>query len=213
LRRIRWLPDLATLLFTIGWSPAELARRLGVNDRTVRRWMAPQDRAGYDAPPAVLAWLGDVAAWIEAHPAPRRGSIVAPSAPDACPFPAVRARGYCCGQTPCVSLNSQWGPGQMDRQSPDDTRAPAPWPHDTFPPGAEHANSAVGDEGRIEVTPDMIEAGETVLREEFVEGRLSSYEREELVRAIYVAMYCISRRKAHGHPHRSHARSARKHGA
>jgi transcriptional regulator with XRE-family HTH domain len=59
---------LPTLLSTIGWSQTELAHRLGVNERTVRRWMAGDGEPS----PAILAWLGEVAAWIEAHPAPER---------------------------------------------------------------------------------------------------------------------------------------------
>jgi transcriptional regulator with XRE-family HTH domain len=63
--------NLPTILATIGWSQTELARRLGVNERTVRRWMAGDGVP----PPAVLAWMGDVAAWIDAHPAPEREEV------------------------------------------------------------------------------------------------------------------------------------------
>lgn len=42
---------------TIGWTIQHLANRLGVNERTVRRW----DAGEFEAPPTILAWLARLA--------------------------------------------------------------------------------------------------------------------------------------------------------
>lgn len=54
------------LLTRIGWPQTELADRLGVNRRTVRRWTAGQN----ETPAAVLAWLARVADAVDAMPPP-----------------------------------------------------------------------------------------------------------------------------------------------
>lgn len=54
------------LLARIGWSQTELADRLGVNSRTVRRWVSGQN----ETPPDVVAWLQTVAMAVEAIPQP-----------------------------------------------------------------------------------------------------------------------------------------------
>jgi DNA-binding transcriptional regulator YiaG len=57
-----------TALSTIGWGSSVLAHRLGVNERTVRRWASGQN----PPPTAVLAWLERVAAFLAADPGPGR---------------------------------------------------------------------------------------------------------------------------------------------
>jgi ribosome-binding protein aMBF1 (putative translation factor) len=53
-------------LSAIGWGCSALAARLGVNERTVRRWASGQNHP----PAAVLAWLERVAAFLAADPGP-----------------------------------------------------------------------------------------------------------------------------------------------
>lgn len=54
------------LLSRIGWSRAELARRLACSEAQASRW-----RGGLDEPPsAILDWLQAVAHAVEQYPAP-----------------------------------------------------------------------------------------------------------------------------------------------
>jgi hypothetical protein len=117
------MTDLHTLLATIGWPPSELVRRLDVNERTVRRWMGSDGlpRAGMP-PPAIMAWLGEVAAWIEAHPAPRRLDQGQQQRAYEQGWLASGARGLTG-----VALDPEL-----------DGAHQAPWPHDMFPPDGEH---------------------------------------------------------------------------
>jgi len=48
-------------LLRVGWSPHELARRLGVNARTAERWCS----GALEAPDRVVAWLGRVGDAVE----------------------------------------------------------------------------------------------------------------------------------------------------
>lgn len=48
----------------VGWSIQHTADRLGVNERTIRRW----DSGQFDPPDVVIAWLGKIAAFIEGNP-------------------------------------------------------------------------------------------------------------------------------------------------
>ena len=50
--------DLRAALDAIGWGPTTLAERAGINERTVRRWLAGQN----PVPGAVAAWLAALAA-------------------------------------------------------------------------------------------------------------------------------------------------------
>jgi len=59
----------ADLLHRIGWGPKTTAQRLGVNERTVRRWID----GATPCPPRVLAYLEAVARAVEAVPVPGRG--------------------------------------------------------------------------------------------------------------------------------------------
>lgn len=59
---------LSQALTTLHWGPQVAARVLGVNERTIRRWLAGQN----DPPAEVLAWILDLARYHEAHPPPRR---------------------------------------------------------------------------------------------------------------------------------------------
>jgi transcriptional regulator with XRE-family HTH domain len=59
--------ELITALATIGWSQRELARRLGIDEATVRRWA----RSATPVPRPVAAWLRQAAAWHAAHPPPQ----------------------------------------------------------------------------------------------------------------------------------------------
>ena len=62
----------------IGWSAAELARRTGYTDRTIRRWIA-----GDTSPPAdLLAWLSRLAAAVKSLPPPPRADAEVRTCPD-----------------------------------------------------------------------------------------------------------------------------------
>lgn len=50
----------------IGWSLRLTADRLGVNERTVRRW----NRGEFEAPLHVVAWLAKIADYIQSNPPP-----------------------------------------------------------------------------------------------------------------------------------------------
>lgn len=54
----------------IGWSIQHTADRLGVNERTVRRW----DSGEFDAPSGIVAWLARIAAYIDSNPPPARSA-------------------------------------------------------------------------------------------------------------------------------------------
>lgn len=59
---------LSAALAPIHWGPVDLARKLNINERTVRRWLAGQN----EPPPNILAWLEAVAAFHLANPPPER---------------------------------------------------------------------------------------------------------------------------------------------
>ena len=54
----------------IGWSIQHTADRLGVNERTVRRW----DSGEYEATPGIVAWLAKIASYIDRNPPPARSA-------------------------------------------------------------------------------------------------------------------------------------------
>ena len=58
---------LSAALVAIGWGPTELGRQAGINERTVRRWLAGQN----EPPGAILAWLETLAEFHAANPAPQ----------------------------------------------------------------------------------------------------------------------------------------------
>jgi transcriptional regulator with XRE-family HTH domain len=59
---------LVAALAGVGWSQAELADRVGVSSRTIRRWV----RGDAPVPPAVLRWLSSIDIAIHAvGPAPK----------------------------------------------------------------------------------------------------------------------------------------------
>lgn len=55
-------------LAEIGWSQAQLACMLDINDRTIRRWVGGHE----PAPDWLMSWLAPIAAFHAAHPAPER---------------------------------------------------------------------------------------------------------------------------------------------
>jgi DNA-binding transcriptional regulator YiaG len=57
---------LADVLATLGWSAAELARRLNVSERTVRRW----GRGDQPIPPQIDQWLEQMATYMQGAPPP-----------------------------------------------------------------------------------------------------------------------------------------------
>ena len=59
---------LRVLLDRIGWSQRELARRVGYDERQVRRWAA-----GATIPDDIAAWLEELDAVLARRPPPRRG--------------------------------------------------------------------------------------------------------------------------------------------
>lgn len=58
------IPRLRHALTTLGWSQRDLARHLGYDDRTVRRWLS----GAYEPAEGVLEWLERGVLWIEARP-------------------------------------------------------------------------------------------------------------------------------------------------
>jgi transcriptional regulator with XRE-family HTH domain len=73
-------PTLAEALRTIGWSQRELARRVGVDETRVRRWLAGKAPMPLD----LVAWLAKAAVWHERHPPPvcnAEAKVAAPAAP------------------------------------------------------------------------------------------------------------------------------------
>jgi len=65
------MTPLPALLARIGWTQAELARRVGKSPETVGQWMrATLTRHGTPVrtPPDVLAWLHKVAERVESEP-------------------------------------------------------------------------------------------------------------------------------------------------
>lgn len=57
---------LRNALTTMRWGYVALANELRVNERTVRRWVAGRN----EPPPDILAWLEEMAAFVESHPPP-----------------------------------------------------------------------------------------------------------------------------------------------
>lgn len=57
---------LSTALYSLHWGPIDLARILDVNERTIRRWLSGQN----EPPDAIVAWLEQIVAWLEANPPP-----------------------------------------------------------------------------------------------------------------------------------------------
>ena len=64
------MTTLQQLREAIGWSIQHTADRLGVNERTVRRW----DSGEFDPPSAIVAWLRKIAAYIDRNPPPARSA-------------------------------------------------------------------------------------------------------------------------------------------
>jgi hypothetical protein len=61
--------DREAALWALGWSPGQLARLLGYSTGTVKRWLAEPAAL---VPPEVDAWLGRMAAVLDADPPPVR---------------------------------------------------------------------------------------------------------------------------------------------
>lgn len=55
------------LRLAIGWDRVHLGRRLGVDEKQIRRW-----EEGAAVPPAVLDWLLDLLTYLARHPPPQR---------------------------------------------------------------------------------------------------------------------------------------------
>lgn len=53
----------------LGWNTPQLALRWRVDDRTIRRWKSGE----MSIPPAIAAWVEDLARWLETHPPPDGG--------------------------------------------------------------------------------------------------------------------------------------------
>lgn len=70
----------AVLLDTVGWSAAELARRVGYHAGTVKEWR----RGTLTVPFVVAYWLEQVAGAVDALPAPQRAGERKARAPLAC---------------------------------------------------------------------------------------------------------------------------------
>ncbi len=80
---------LLTLLTIIGWSQYDLARRAGRGRTTIQQWCEGRVRVD----PAVGAWLETIAAYLTAHPAPRRAQPPpADAQPATAPTRKLRAR-------------------------------------------------------------------------------------------------------------------------
>lgn len=74
--------ELGAALRVLGWSNGELARRLAVDEATVRHW-----RRGQAVPATIAGWLRGLVEAHAAHPPPRRPGAavrrwVAPGAPE-----------------------------------------------------------------------------------------------------------------------------------
>lgn len=70
------MTDLARMLAVIGWTPATLATKTGLNERTVRRWANGQNRV----PPPVMDFVTRLAKAHMASPPPeppRRPAVAA----------------------------------------------------------------------------------------------------------------------------------------
>ena len=55
----------------LAWSQRGLARLLGLDDRTVRRWASGQN----EIPDNIATWLATLAAFHAEHPVPLKGGI------------------------------------------------------------------------------------------------------------------------------------------
>jgi hypothetical protein len=78
--------ELSASLDAINWRPATLAEVLGVNERSVRRWLAG-DAAVSDP---VAAWLRDLASAHRRHPPPQAPERLGPGRPSGAWQPAPR---------------------------------------------------------------------------------------------------------------------------
>jgi hypothetical protein len=79
-------------LRTLGWSQRQLATHAGCDDRLVRHWCNGRKAQRYPIPPAIAAWLRELAAAHAAVPAPRRwqqrpGMAAPPQDTPVAPFP------------------------------------------------------------------------------------------------------------------------------
>ena len=63
---------LSACLETLGWGEVELSFQTDIAISTVRKWAFGRD----PIPPAIAAWLEDLAAYHEAHPVPARREVV-----------------------------------------------------------------------------------------------------------------------------------------
>jgi len=57
-------------LLVIGWSGQGFAKKIGVDERQVRRWTAGTG----NVPPRIAEWLEQVAAFFDANPPPAGGT-------------------------------------------------------------------------------------------------------------------------------------------
>ena len=57
---------LSQVLADLGWSSQELARRLNIAERSVRRWLSGQQ----EVPPGIETWLEAMAALMRSGPPP-----------------------------------------------------------------------------------------------------------------------------------------------
>jgi hypothetical protein len=67
-------PELRLCLDLLAWSQRGLARMLGLDDRTVRRWASGQN----EIPDNIARWLATLAAFHAKHPRPLKGGIAHP---------------------------------------------------------------------------------------------------------------------------------------
>jgi transcriptional regulator with XRE-family HTH domain len=64
-------PEFRLCLDLLSWSQRDLARMLGLDDRSVRRWSSGQN----EIPGDIADWLATLTAFHAKHPAPLKGGL------------------------------------------------------------------------------------------------------------------------------------------
>ena len=64
-------PEFRLCLDLLSWSQRDLARMLGLDDRSVRRWSSGQN----EIPGDIADWLATLTAFHVKHPAPLKGGL------------------------------------------------------------------------------------------------------------------------------------------
>jgi transcriptional regulator with XRE-family HTH domain len=64
-------PEFRLCLDLLSWSQRDLARMLGLDDRSVRRWSSGQN----EIPGDIADWLATLTAFHATHPAPLKGGL------------------------------------------------------------------------------------------------------------------------------------------